>query len=154
MKVLFLDIDGVINSERSSLALGGYPHNFTEGDMAKFDHVAVALVRQLCRMTKCSIVLSSTWRMYFPPQEVSKALDLPVIDQTPDHGGYDNRASEVAAWLAEHPEVTAYAIVDDVPVFDMLPMLQERFVQTDPRVGMDLDDFRRLRRLLDLECQA
>jgi len=152
MKVLFFDIDGVVNSERSSLALNGYPHDFSEADLARFDHVAVALVRRLCRVTKSVIVLSSTWRMYFTPGQVSEALDLPVIDKTPDLGSYDTRALEVNAWLAEHPEVTAFAIVDDVPVFDASPELQARFVQTDPRIGISLDDYRQLRHLLDPEC--
>lgn len=147
MKVLFLDIDGVLNSERSSLALGGYPHDFSEGDMAKFDHVAIALVRHLCRVTGCSVVLSSSWREYFTPHQVANALDLPVMDKTPDLGSYETRALEINAWLAEH-HVERYAIVDDVPVFDVLPPLQARFVQTDPRIGLSLDDYRQLRHLL------
>lgn len=152
MNVLFFDIDGVVNSERSSLGLGGYPHSFAETDMPKFDHVAVGLIRRLCRVTKTQIVLSSTWRMYHTPGQVSEALDLPVIDRTADHGSYDTRGSEIAAWLAEHPEVEAYAIVDDVPVCDGHPDLQARFVQTNPMTGLSLDDYRQLRHLLAPEC--
>lgn len=151
MRVLFLDIDGVANSERSSLALGGYPHDFSAADMAKFDHVALALIRRVCRVTETVIVLSSTWRIFHRPGVVAEALDLPVIDETPDHGGYDTRGSEIAAWLAQHPEVTTYAIVDDVPICDGHPDLAARFVQTNPEWGVSLSDYRQLRHLLDPE---
>jgi len=40
-KVLFLDLDGVLNSARSCYALGGFPHGFDSANMAKFDHVAL-----------------------------------------------------------------------------------------------------------------
>lgn len=150
MKILFLDIDGVLNSERSSLALGGYPHSFEPADLAKFDWVAVGLIREFCKVSECSIVLSSTWRMYRELMErAAEALDLPIIDRTPDHGSYDTRASEIAAWLAEHPEVTRFAIVDDVPVFDSHPELYANFVQTDPNMGMTLATYRALRMVID-----
>lgn len=147
MKILFLDIDGVLNSERSSFAFDGYPHSFV--DLDKFDWVAVSLVNQLCNATGCKIVLSSTWRLHFPISAASAALGLPIIDATPDHGSYDTRSSEVTAWLAAHPEVTSYAIVDDVPVFEESPANQARFVQTDPAIGMTLATYRALRSVLD-----
>jgi hypothetical protein len=153
MKVLFFDIDGVVNSDRSSMALGGYPHDFSEADMPKFDHVALGLIRRLCRVTETVIVLSSTWRIYHRPGVVAEALDLPVIDETPDHGSYDTRGSEIAAWLAEHPEVTTFAIVDDVAICDGHPELAARFVQTNPQRGVSLSDYRQLRHLLDPECR-
>jgi hypothetical protein len=137
MKVLFFDIDGVVNSERSSLALGGYPHDFSEADMARFDHVALGLIRRVCRVTGAVIVLSSTWRIYHRPGVVAEALDLPVIDETPDHGGYDTRGTE---------------IVDDVAICDGHPELAARFVQTNPDFGVSLGDYRQLRHLLDPEC--
>lgn len=47
MKILFLDIDGVLNSDRSNMAFSGYPHSFSDADMAKFDNVALGLLRRL-----------------------------------------------------------------------------------------------------------
>lgn len=150
MKILFLDIDGVLNSERSCFAFDGYPHSFDPGDLPKFDLVALALVRKLCRVSECAVVLSSTWRLYPDLRaQAAEALDLPIIDATPDHGGYDGRSTEVTAWLAAHPEVTSYAIVDDLPVFDACPANQARFVQTDPAIGMTLATYRALRLVLD-----
>lgn len=148
MKVLFLDIDGVLNSERSSLACDGYPHSFVPDDLDKFDWIAVSLVRKLCNVASCSIVLSSSWRLQFTVEEAVRALDLPIIGATPDHGDYDSRATEIHAWLAAHPEVERYAIVDDIPQFRTMPELQAKFVQTDPALGLSLSDYRQLRHLL------
>ena len=154
MKVLIFDIDGVVNSERSCAAFDGYPHDFSPRDMARFDHVALALVRKLCDVTGCSIVLSSTWRLTFTLHEIAGALDLPVIDATPDLGDACARADEINAWLRCHPEVTHYAIVDDLPLDFDDRKRQARFVQTNEAFGLSLADYRQLRRLLAPECYA
>lgn len=145
MKILFLDIDGVCNSQRSLTAFGEYPTDFSAREMAFFDMVAVALVRRLCRVTGCKVVLSSTWRYFFSAEQVATALDLPVIDCTPkstEEADYARRGGEIYAWLDQHPEVTHYAIVDDVNA--MLPEQQRHLVQTDERCGLSLDDYHRL----------
>lgn len=140
MKALFLDIDGVLNSRRTEVAFGGYPHDFSEHDMARFDWVAVGLIRKLCRETGAQIVLSSTWRLHFTVAEVAAGLDLPIVDATPDSpAGYDGRGHEIAAWLADHPEVTHYAIVDDLAV--MRREQAAHFVQTNDECGLTLDDY-------------
>lgn len=142
MKVLFLDIDGVLNSRRSCAAFGGYPHSFSKEDMGRFDHVAINLVRRICEETGCSIVLSSSWRLSNTAHEAANALDLSIIDSTP----VLNRARgfEINAWLARHPEVTKYAIVDGIDA--MLGGQQYNFVQTDEECGLTLRNY------LDLKC--
>lgn len=143
-KVLFLDIDGVLNSVRSSVAYNGFPHDFTPKDMAKFDHVAIALIRRLCEVTDCSIVLSSSWRMGSTIHETAGALDLPVFDATPVLPGC--RGDEIKAWLSGRPEVTTYAIVDDNS--DMLDEQKPYFVKTDEFVGLSLKNYEDLAKLL------
>lgn len=144
MKVLFLDIDGVLNSRRSQMAFGGYPHDFSSADMARFDLVAVGLIRRLCRVTGCSIVLSSDWRYYTTAHLAANALDLPIMDVTPQLDA--SRGCEINAWLNEHPEVERYAIVDDIAA--MLPSQQANFVQTDDECGLTLRDMNDLAAIL------
>jgi hypothetical protein len=144
-KVLFLDIDGVLNSRRSCVAFGQYPLSFCEGDMGKFDRVAIALIRKLCEETGTSIVLSSDWRGSFTPREAANGLNLPIIDATPIlYSG--SRGMEINMWLTDNPEVTTYAIVDDNNW--MLPDQQARFVQTDETYGLTLENYRQLKVLL------
>lgn len=75
-RLLFLDIDDVLNSVKSATAHGGYPWPSTSvGEDKKFrlndppvdkveafDKVNVKLIENLCRYTNTHIVLSSTWR--------------------------------------------------------------------------------------------
>lgn len=133
MKVLFLDIDGVLNGTRSAVAFGGYPMDLDESALSKFDHVAVSMIRNLCRSQGISIVLSSAWRMQFSWSEVGSALVLPIIASTPVLWGRP-RGHEIAAWLEDHPEVTQYAIVDDDA--DMSPDQLPFFVRTDGHEGL------------------
>ena len=64
IKVIFLDIDGVLNSTRSAVAFHGYPMNVEKPHMERFDHVAVALIKKICDDTGAKIVLSSGWSQF------------------------------------------------------------------------------------------
>ncbi len=146
-KILFLDIDGVLNSKRTSTAFDGYPHSFK--DMEHFDHVAIALIRKLCVEVDAAVVLSSDWRFTCSAHETANALDLPVIDKTPV---LTTRGFEINAWLSEHPEVTHYAIVDDNDW--MLDSQKSRFVQTDEEIGLTLRNYLDLRHILSPSSAA
>ena len=140
-RVLFLDLDGVLNSSRTCLAFGDYPHGLDDASVAKFDPVSLRLVRNLCRAAGLVIVLSSAWRRIHKFSDVAAALDLPIVGATPmSETGF--RGGEIAEWLADHPEVSSWAIIDDDT--DMLPGQLPRFVRTAGQDGMLWSDFARL----------
>lgn len=144
-KVLFLDIDGVLNSRRTVIATGGYPHSFEPSCRARFDWVAVRMIRELCEKEGASIVLSSSWRHgKNSVHECANGLDLPIFDKTPDLPGV--RGEEIQDWLNRHPEVTHYAIVDDNS--DMLGSQADHFVQTSEEDGLSFSDYVALGRIL------
>jgi hypothetical protein len=151
-KVLFLDIDGVLNSQKTCEAFGnpskgGFPHGFDADNMALFDHAAIALIRRLCKKTDASIVLSSSWRIIHSVNDCANGLDLPIFDRTPSLNWYGRvRGDEIAAWLSDHPEVTRYAIVDDDS--DMLDWQKSRFVQTNFQEGLTFRNYEDLLCLL------
>lgn len=140
MKVLFLDIDGVLNSARSCVANHGYPHSFDQNQITMFDHIAVGLIRGLCVKGDVSVVVSSAWRVLHHWEAIGKGLDLPTIGATPQLLG--ERGGEIAEWLKDHPEVTQYAIVDDDD--DMLPEQRPFFVKTNGMDGLMFGDFEKL----------
>ena len=110
MKVLFLDIDGVCNSAAFAEA-GNSLWNNTDPELTK-------LVKRIIDETKCSVVLSSTWRMYPDSRKAVKEQVCDFIDCTKDmqagaKRGVVERGYEVQEWLDRHPEVTQYAILDD-----------------------------------------
>ena len=139
MRVLFLDIDGVLNSHRTVVALNGYPHDVSPGGLAQFDMVAVALLRGLCKAGGVQIVLSSTWRLDREWAKIGPALGLPIIDRTPSMLG--PRGNEIACWLDDKP-VERYAILDDDS--DMLPEQMPYFVKTMHEDGMTWQPFVKL----------
>jgi hypothetical protein len=144
-KVLFLDIDGVLNSHRTAYATKGFPHGFDDAQKQKFDWIAVGLIRRLCEETNTSIVLSSSWRIIHTVHECANGLDLPIFDATPRLCGI--RGDEIQEWLNRHPEVEQYAIVDDDS--DMLESQKDHFVQTSHADGLSYAGYQALHRILE-----
>ena len=104
MKVLFLDIDGVVNKQENydrSKNMGPYP----------IDSYCAFLVGRIQLQTGCEVVLSSSWRLHPEGvQNVSKRV-VRLLDKTPCLSGI--RGDEVQAWLDKYPEFDKYAILDD-----------------------------------------
>jgi hypothetical protein len=148
MKVLFLDIDDVLCSLKSSAACGGYPHDFT--DPLMFDQHAIKLLRKLGN-AGVRFVLSSTWRIHFDAKDAARGLGLPITESTPFHP-HGCRGSEIAEWLSENPQVTHYAILDDST--DMMDEQMGNFVHVEGEDGMRLRDFRRLMQILDVDYDS
>ncbi len=124
MKILFLDVDGVLNSAKSSA------HN---NEVFALDPYMCLLVARICEQTGAEIVLSSSWRLSDESSEVIKQRVFPVfIDKTPDLHGSTDRGCEIQAWMDVHPEVTRYAILDDNPDFHP----DQPLFKTDWEVGL------------------
>lgn len=145
-KALFLDVDGVLNSYRSAIAFGSMPWAHELPDVSKFDHVAVRLIRGIAETAGAQIVLSSSWRQCSNWPELGPALGMRITDRTPSMLG--PRGKGIAAWLADHPEVERYAIVDDDG--DMLPEQMPYFVKTNMREGFTWDCAEKLASLLGI----
>ncbi len=114
--VLFLDIDGVMNSTGSILQ-----HKSNR----IFTPEAIRCLRQIIAKTTCSIVISSSWREpeqwlivpeVFTRNGLGQVLDL-IIGTTPIFPSSigATREDEVDYWLAAHRHSGPYAILDDIP---------------------------------------
>jgi hypothetical protein len=105
IKVLFLDIDGVLNCVTTAQRHGGF---------VGIDPTLAAQVKHIIAATGCKVVLSSTWRLTRRSYDEVVANVCPLVGSTPDHYGTTDRGCEVQAWLDKHPEVAeVYAILDD-----------------------------------------
>lgn len=118
MKVIFLDIDGVLNSQRTYLAYGGYP--FPEEDKGphskgNMDWIAVAMVKRLARKYKAEIVLHSSWRTSVTALEMGRILDLEIKEITNPNV---EKSRSIKEYLILHPEIDKYVILDDDPMYD------------------------------------
>jgi len=106
MKVLFLDIDGVLNCHNTPQSSAGW---------IGIDPEMLSQLKKIIVDTGVEIVLSSSWRI---PENWREELKLagcpiPILDRTPFHKGLTSRGSEIKAWLDEHPGVTKFACLDD-----------------------------------------
>lgn len=171
MKFVFLDVDGVLNSERSvfakigelnehAIALDkdfGLPYG-VRFNLACLDPVAVGLVNRLTRKSGAKIVLSSTHRSHFDdagfgsPDHVfalnrygkAMGLEAEIFGVTPKL--HTIRGHEVEHYLNEH-EPEAYVIIDDS--VDFLP--GQKFVRVDSAVGFAAKDYYNACRFLGAE---
>jgi hypothetical protein len=115
MRVIFLDIDGVLNCDRTP-------------NPRKFPYIVdkrlLVRLKKLLRRTRAKVVLSSSWRLDPVGVLAAKYWGVPFIDTLPDLPE-KTRRDEVLSWLAAHPEVTRYAILDDEDDgLDNLPLFQ------------------------------
>jgi hypothetical protein len=117
MKVIFLDIDGVLNSDSTP-----NPRNFPY----IVDNQLLTLFQELVRKTGATVVLSSTWRVDPVGRLAAEFYKVPFDDVCADMPGAP-RCEEMQLWLREHPEVTRYvALDDDDDCLDELPLFQPR----------------------------
>lgn len=142
MKIIFLDFDGVLNSRAFENA---YPPAQSVGLAPNdrwihaIDPAAVELLNGVVRGSGAKVVISSTWRRGFPIEKiraflVTRGFEGEVIDVTPSHvRAGAQRGDEIQAWLDNHPEVTAFVILDDV---DDMAHLLDRLVRTDIATGL------------------
>ncbi|HEX2600072.1 MAG TPA: HAD domain-containing protein [Terriglobales bacterium] len=128
MKVLFLDIDGVLNSEAWYRAR---PDGIWTEER-EIDPEALWILRAIVEMTDCSIVISSSWRIGRHLDDFYRILPgLPVIGMTPVSRTNETRGAEVREWLKGNP-VDRYAILDDNSDFyDDQPL-----VRTEWKIGL------------------
>lgn len=129
MKILFLDVDGVLN--RQSLLTA---------DAATFVLCpkACARLKVLIKKTGAKVVLSSSWRLSEP--HVAFLREHGVMDEvhedwcTKEFSGKCMRGFEIDEWLSRHPEVKRYAIVDDYD--GILPKQRRYFIRTSFVLGL------------------
>lgn len=156
MRVLFLDVDGVMNSHRTAIGIDGFGHmpidiltmsHRTVRHRTKWDPVAVGILKRMLKETCCKVVVSSVWRKGASLKELRylfEAYGLPpsrIIGKTISHpSGF--RGREIRHWLAEHKHlgITDYLILDDDS--DFFPYQRGRHVKTIHEVGLGYNEFK------------
>lgn len=115
MKVLFIDFDGVLNTDK-------YICSFAEFGLI-IDPTKMNLLKQIIDVTNAKIVLSTSWREHWDiePQncdnigiEINSIFEqygLHILDKTPILNCC--REDEIAAWLESNPQITNFVILDD-----------------------------------------
>lgn len=166
MKVLFLDIDGVLNSHQSAIfwhrrrdqskweneLFQAWEGSLKEYLAQEFCPIATSNLEYIMeQVPDLKIVVSSTWRIGETVETLQKIFNFSevippaIIDTTPIHRD-GPRGLEIQAWLDANPGVEKFVIVDDDGDMEHL---MEHLVQTDALVGLDnikaLEIIRRLK---------
>ena len=162
MKVLFLDIDGVLNSENwfayriycVKNNMVNILMNFVDTDdrnikhkLTMLDDRAIANLNRIVEETDCKVVLSSSWRSSIESENIFtqnllklKGFKYEFYDVTPRLWFSDfsiRRGEEIKFWLdkeSEKHEIESFVILDDDS--DILPEQMNNFIHVDGQVGL------------------
>lgn len=147
--VVFLDVDGVINSGRW-LHTPRHRESRCDRMVREIDPVGVGYLNQLLDRSGAKVVISSSWRMMangdhklFEEELRHRGFIGEVIGLTPIIG-YP-RGNEIQAWIDATEFAGQFVILDDMD--DMLH-LTPWLVRTDPRVGIQQPDVDRALEIL------
>ncbi|MBQ3137788.1 MAG: hypothetical protein IJB74_09960 [Clostridia bacterium] len=116
MKIIFLDFDGVLNSDRYIRDCG---HTGVVLDPSK-----MKLLKKITDSTGAKIVLTTSWKEHWdkdntkcdPTGEqinsIFKQYGLEIYDKTPVIR--PDRENEIKKWLEDNPETENFAVLDDM----------------------------------------
>ena len=127
MKIIFLDIDGVLNCQGSSTYFGVAPG---------IDEDKLLRLQRIIQATGARIVLTSSWKEDWQEKNaagqyidnVLASVGLSVFDKTEDR--VLNRGFGIQSWINSH-NVQSYVILDDECFdYEEYPELEKRWIQT------------------------
>ncbi len=129
-RIIFLDIDGVLNHCNTPDAPMFHPNN-------------IRPFNRIIRETGAQVVISSSWRsavhsrcmtiLGFETMLLTHRIRCKVIGVTPKCGVHSDRGWEIAAWIESNKFKGKYVCLDDD---DDGILGRHYFVQTDPAVGL------------------
>ena len=158
-KVIFLDFDGSLNTEKYQAELLAEKKRSFDQYGPIFDPEAVCNLRRIIEsVPDAAIVISSSWKLegLQRMRDMWRYRNLPgsVYDITPDYMSPEwnvdleltddysilvGRGNEVRHWLKENaPDGSRYVIFDDLP--DFLPEQQGHLITLNPYVGLSAED--------------
>ncbi|MCI6692399.1 HAD domain-containing protein [Clostridium sp. SGI.024] len=149
MKVIFLDIDGVLNSEKFL--------NNNKGQVV--DRERVSILKSIVDKTGAVIVMSSGWRLWFddnmlPQDGYSKELyevlcefNINLFGKTLDFSTEEIRsrktfshvkAKEITAWLNDNKSIEKYVVIDDLDLKNK--EINNHLVRVNGEIGITEED--------------
>ena len=142
MKAIFVDVDGVLNNEAWAddvVRTDGYdPYDIDELCPHNLENLF-----NIWKATNPLVIISSSWRW---DREALKALTTQFKHYHIPINGFTimeplttlSREKEIALYLKQHPEITNYCILDDMPIEDS--HMKPHHIKTTLRFGLTKED--------------
>ena len=161
MKIIFLDIDGVLlpfpNNDESSYGGALFPRSTVE-----------ALMYLMKEAEGCQLVLSSTWRVR--PDFIEDILnclrgygiEIDSFYDITDPAFHNERQWEIAKWISDHKDLgenLMWIALDDENLLDgeanerYKDQFQGRVVQTKSDIGLTMEDARKAVDIMNIQQQ-
>ena len=110
----------------------------------RFDPETVKLIKALIEEFKAKIVITSSWRfgakdLLFKELKKSQLLKHLYKNWETQMIYLGTRGEEINQWMAKHPEVNGYVILDDRD--DILPDQLTRFIKTNIETGFKQEHY-------------
>jgi hypothetical protein len=148
MKIIFLDIDGVLNHDKWYVSKEYQALYNNESVELDIDPKCANRINKICEETGAKIVITSEWRLswYGTTMRLERGGINPdyILDKTPERiwisiPGFDHsRGAEIDDWLYLHPECKNYVIIDDRT--DFTQVQKDNFVNTKQSIGLTDSD--------------
>lgn len=153
-KVLFLDIDGVLNSN-----FWNDSHQKEISDGTLIDEEKIKLLAHLVKGTNAKIILHSGWRFWFDSElrplrieakrliELLEKNGLQIDGLTPDLTTEEIRrtkkfsrvkADEILLWIKEHNDIAEWVVLDDLDLHNV--QVEQHQVKPDQTIGLTYEN--------------
>lgn len=133
MKVIFLDVDGVLNNDFTTTR--------TKSGAEFVDDYLIERLKKIIDATGATIIMSSSWR-YGLTCERHHDDFVELIEKLESHGVYvedytptmntAHKSVEIKQYLLDNPEIDRFVVLDD----DEIELYPEQHVETLNRYGL------------------
>jgi histidinol phosphatase-like enzyme len=152
MKIIFLDIDGVLATHKQYMM--NKKKFWDKNPVAKelkipypFDPKCVKVFNEILDVTGADIVLSSDWKTHWELTDIDKIFKFNGVKKSPiefttnDMVSFGNivknRAYQIGKYIQDH-NITNYVVIDDLNISSFMSITndQDKFVLTDDFEGI------------------
>jgi len=133
MKVVFLDIDGVMTSNSLNEEINKSTSVYT------FSKGCVNALNKILESHRSKIVLTSSWRTVFDVEKQCEIFSENGVVQMPYSQtidlGYENRSEEIRQYISKQKNISNFLILDDMEIIGF----DDNFIRVDFNTGLTME---------------